>query len=182
MKKIISGLFIMLLVAAASFAQPDFKFDKNRGEALMNGLGFAFQNKEFKTVKFALVQQQTASDTASAGKSSGDNAQKQLAGFIVVGGYEYVLKVTLFETVKLEADLFATPGNAGFSDAGEQQSKEKLPMPLGHVSLTISQPEPGNSVFLGSLRLNDEKVTTVTGEFELFLNDVTGKKKKGGRK
>lgn len=175
MKKIISGLLIMLLLAVTSFAQPGVKPEKGKGEAVMNGLGFAFQNKDFKTVKFALMSESNASDTANA--SSGQNDQKKLSGMLVIGGYEYVLKVTLFETVKLEADLFDTPGNAGFKSSSDQQEKEKLPVPLGHVSLTLSQPDPGSSVILGSLRLSDEKVAAVSGEFELYLNDITKKKK-----
>jgi len=54
----------------------------------------------------------------------------------------------------------------------EKQDKLKLPVPIGHMTLTRSQPNPGSFVQLGTLRINDEE-TSLEGEFELYLNDQT---------
>lgn len=171
MKKIILALMILLIFASSSSAQP-----------LMNGLGFAFQNKDFKTVKMALFQEETASNTANTANTTEKNAQKKLSGLFVIAGYEYVLKVTMFETINLEADLFESSAKAWVTGNSEQQKKEELPVPLGHVSLTLSQPDPTSSVITGSLRLNDEQVSSVSGEFDLYLNDITRKNKKADLK
>ena len=178
MKRIICGFLFLFLFASASFAQ---SADENKNEMLISGLGFAFQGKDFKTVKLALVSEKPdkfASQTGADGQviqpQTEQQQPQQIKGKIVIGGYDYHLKVTLFEAVTVEADLFSEDAKPATGDSDKENLK-KLPVPLGHVSLTLSEPEPGNPVILGSLRLKDEKVTTVSGEFELYLNDITKK-------
>jgi len=172
MKRILSCLLIsFFLCTVSAFAQPA---TENNEKILAQGLGFAFQGKDFKTVKLILISENAdrnaMSPNAGPDKNTAQEQQPQIKGKLVIGGYPYNLKVTLFETVKIEADLFSEefPIHSG-SDSDEK----KLPMPLGHVSLTQSEPEPGNPVILGSMRLKDEKVPAISGEFELYLNDLT---------
>ena len=174
MKRILSCLLIgIFLCTVTSFAQPD---SENNGNILARGLGFAFQGKDFKTIKLILINENSDKSAISpAGvpdKNPGQEPQAQLKGKLIIGGYPYNLKVTLFETVNIEADLFSEEFT---TPAGSDSNEKKLPIPLGHVSLTLSEPEPGNPVILGSMRLKDEKVTAITGEFELYLNDITRK-------
>ncbi len=170
MKRFLSGLLLVMLSTAIFAQQPP----ENNLQMLISGLGFAFQGKEFKTVKLALLSE--TSDINSVATASGSSiyasGSAQIKGRIVIGGYDYHLKVTMYEGINIEADMFSEEVRPTASSSDKANS---LPVPIGHVSLNLSEPEPGNPVILGSLRLNDEKVTAVNGEFEIFLNDITRK-------
>ncbi len=176
MKRIIFGLLLVLFSASLLAAQPD---QQQEHEAILKGLGFAFQGKEFKTVKIALVSIKEKGANTNANASEGQNlsqesGNQQMKGKLVIGGYDYILRVTSYAAVNIEADLFSEDTRPATADSGEL----KLPVPLGHVSLNLSEPDPGCPVITGSLRLKDEKVTAVSGEFELYLNDMTRTGKK----
>mgnify|MGYP003612903182 CR=1 FL=1 len=172
--RFLSRLYVIR--AAAASTVPVLRSSRTSG---YNGLGFAFQGKDFKTVKLALISEKSAkSSMATASGSSTDAVgSAQIKGRVVIGGYDYLLKVTMYEGINIEADMFSEEIHQNASSSGKADS---LPVPIGHVSLNLSEPEPGNPVILGSLRLNDEKVTAVNGEFELYLNDITRKQKQKG--
>ncbi|HOI89221.1 MAG TPA: hypothetical protein PLK28_01790 [Candidatus Rifleibacterium sp.] len=176
MKRIIFSMLLFVLFSASILsAQPVQQQDH---EAILKGLGFAFQGKDFKTVKIALFsikEKDSDGAIASEGHSiSQDSGNQQLKGKLVIGGYDYILRVTNYAAINIEADLFSEDTRTSATDNGEL----KLPVPLGHVSLNLSEPDPGCPVITGSLRLKDEKVTSVSGEFELYLNDMTRAGKK----
>jgi len=176
MKRIIFGLLLFVLFSTLALYAQD---QQQEHEAILKGLGFAFQSKEFKTIKIALASiknKGAGGAMASEGQNlSQEPENQQLKGKLVIGGYDYILKVTSYAAVNIEADLFSEDTRPATADSGEL----KLPVPLGHVSLNLSEPDPGCPIITGSLRLKDEKVTAVSGEFELYLNDMTrvGKKK-----
>ncbi|PKL43003.1 MAG: hypothetical protein CVV41_11400 [Candidatus Riflebacteria bacterium HGW-Riflebacteria-1] len=140
--------------------------------------GFAFQGKEFKTVMLNIKKEDAGKESANApDKDSGATAGKE-DGRIALDGFAYTLKVVSSEGAKLALDLFRTSDFAQPKDAG--QDKLRLPVPVGHMSISRNQPNAGSIVYLGSLRLNDEE-TKVEGEFDLYLNiiappDSAGKK------
>ena len=177
MKRIIFGLLLFVLFSASALsAQPD---QQQEHEVILKGLGFAFQGKDFKTVKIALISMKGKDTNTAVNASEGQNLtqgseNQQLKGKLVIGGYDYTLRVTSYAAINIEADLFSEETRPATADGGEP----KLPIPLGHVSLNLSEPDPGCPVITGSLRLKDEKVTAVSGEFELYLNDMTRAGKK----
>lgn len=129
--------------------------------------GFAFQGKEFKTVKLGIKYAAAGKSDSSNGKTSASAAGNP-DGWVALGGFEYALKIVAFEDGKVAADLFRP---ADFeSNQDKKQDRLRLPVPVGHMSINRSQPSPGNMVYLGTLRLNDEE-TSIDGEFELYLND-----------
>jgi hypothetical protein len=173
---------VLVLVAASlmpAFAGPacgsidcpassDAKMSNAEDNALiLLAQGFAFKGKEFKTVKLGIKYE-------SARKSGGDTEKGSAAGkpdgHLALAGFNYALKIVTAEEGKIAADLFRP---ADFEvNKDEKQKKLQLPVPIGHMSLTRSQPNPGNFVQLGTLRINDEE-TAMEGEFELYLNDLT---------
>lgn len=177
MKRIIFSLLLFVLFSASAIsAQPD---QQQEHEAILKGLGFAFQGKDFKTVKIALISMKGKDANTAANASEGQNlapesGNQQLKGKLVIGGYDYILRVTSYAAINIEADLFSEDTRPAAADSNEL----KLPVPLGHISLNLSEPDPGCPVITGSLRLKDEKVTAISGEFELYLNDMT----RAGRK
>ncbi len=129
--------------------------------------GFAFKGKEFKTVKVG-IKYDAARNKGSDGEKGA--AAKHPDGHIALAGFNYALKIVTAEEGKIAADLFRPSDFEVSKD--EKQDKMKLPVPIGHMTLTRSQPNPGSFVQLGTLRLNDEE-TSMEGEFELYLNDLT---------
>jgi len=129
--------------------------------------GFAFKGKEFKTVKLGIKYK------SGSKKGSGDDkavSASQPDGHLGLAGFKYALKIVTAEEGKIAADLFRMSDFEISKD--EKQDKLKLPVPIGHMTLTRNQPNPGSFVQLGTLRINDEE-TSMEGEFELYLNDLT---------
>ncbi len=129
--------------------------------------GFAFKGKEFKTVKLGIEYESGSKKGSDDGKG---NSASQPDGYLGLAGYQYALKIVTAEEGKIAADLFRMADFEISKD--EKQDKLKLPVPIGHMTLTRSQPNPGSFVQLGTLRINDEE-TSLEGEFELYLNDQT---------
>lgn len=168
MKKLLLS-FLLLVLMSSGLCGQTINADGNVTIApLMMAQGFAFQGKEFKTMRVAIINESNDPKAAAATKDA------KLAGMLAIGGFEYKLAVVIFEDARLEADLFCKPENSG-NGPQEKSKKAELPVPVGHLSLALNQPDPLNTVWLGTLRLKDEKVETVSGEFELYLNDQTPK-------
>lgn len=132
--------------------------------------GFAFKGKDFKTVKLGIKEAGADEKAAATQKKDSAAVAGKEDGRIALAGFDYVLKIVSYEEGKLAADLFRPSDFEQPKDA--KQDKLRLPVPVGHMSISRSQPNPGNFVYLGSLRLNDEETKT-EGEFELYLNDLT---------
>ncbi|HNW11372.1 MAG TPA: hypothetical protein PKI71_08420, partial [Candidatus Rifleibacterium sp.] len=106
MKRIIFSMLLFVLFSASILsAQPVQQQDH---EAILKGLGFAFQGKDFKTVKIALFsikEKDSDGAIASEGHSISQNlGNQQLKGKLVIGGYDYILRVTNYAAINIEAD------------------------------------------------------------------------------
>jgi hypothetical protein len=170
MKKLSALIILFLLSFLPGYSQTLTPEGEIAIAPLMLAQGFAFQGKDFRTVRIAIIEQSNDKNRQN------QETQQKLSGMLLIGGYEYKISVVIFDTAKIEADLFCLPENSGIITSDTE--KNELPVPVGHISLSINQPDPQNLVWLGSLRLKDEKAETVSGEFELYLNDQTPKGKK----
>ncbi len=167
MKKILFQTVLFILFAASLFSQSLESSGKATIEPLLAAQGFAFQGKDFKTVRMALIE-----NMENEGNTS-DKVSEKLFGKISIGGFGYKLQVVTFEKESLTADLFCRPENSATKSEKSDKTKAELEIPVGHISIKLSQPDPGSLVWLGTLRLTDEKVEAVSGTFDLYLNDIT---------
>ncbi|PKL51290.1 MAG: hypothetical protein CVV42_00125 [Candidatus Riflebacteria bacterium HGW-Riflebacteria-2] len=134
---------------------------------ILSAQGFAFKGKEFKTVRIGIKYDSGSKQGSDSGKGA---VAAHPDGYLGLAGFKYALKIVTAEEGKIAADLFRMSDFEIRKD--EKQDKLKLPVPIGHLTLTRSQPNPGSFVQLGTLRINDEE-TSLEGEFELYLNDLT---------
>lgn len=168
MKKILFNTVLFVFFTACLFAQTLESSGKITIEPLLAAQGFAFQGKDFRTARLALIN-----DAESNNSDQKSQAQQKLSGMLLIGGFEYKLEVVSFEEDSLEADLFCKPENTAGKTAKKDKNQSQLEVPVGHISIKLSQPDPGSLVWLGTLRLTDEKVESVSGTFDLYLNDIT---------
>lgn len=160
------ALILVMVLSLPAFADAASKGAED-DVTILAAQGFAFQGKEFKTVKLGIAYAAVGKSGSSNGKTSASVAGHP-DGSIIFAGFEYALKIVAFEDGKVAADLFR---EADFEvSKNKKQDKLRLPVPVGHMSISRSQPSPGSMVYLGTLRLNDEE-TSIDGEFELYLND-----------
>lgn len=167
MKKIIFQAVLFAFIAASLFSQTLEPSGQVTVEPVLAAQGFAFQGKDFKTVRMALIEGMSDEENA------GEKADGKLHGKISIAGFGYKLKVVTFEEESLTADLFCRPENTPAKSEKKDKARAELEIPVGHISIKLSQPDPGSLVWLGTLRLTDEKVEAVSGTFDLYLNDIT---------
>ena len=178
-KLLFLALLMTVSVFAAAYAGPDCPPGDFDGEPpALAAQGFAFKGKDFKTIKVIVFKEggektDQGASKEGASKDGGAAADKR-DGNLFLAGFAYALKIVTFEEGKLAADLFRPSDFEASKD--EKEQKLRLPVPVGHIAINRSQPDPGSVVYLGSLRLNDEE-TKNEGEFELYLNDHTPPKR-----
>ncbi|MBU1107672.1 MAG: hypothetical protein KKB51_13455 [Candidatus Riflebacteria bacterium] len=148
--------------------------DSGREPPRLIAEGFAFKGKDFKTIRVIVFEEKKDKKSDNSTDKEGGAAPDKRDGNLWLAGFEYALKIVSFEEGKLAADLFRSSDFETSKDKKEQ--KQSLPVPVGHIAIDRSQPNPGSVVFLGSLRLNDEE-TKIDGEFDLYLNDHTPQKR-----
>jgi hypothetical protein len=176
MKKVLSVfIFLFLLVSLAGYTQTkgaNFQQAPTEIRPLMVAQGFAFENKEFKVLKVAISGEVAA--TRGKTREKGPEKFQNIKGFIEIGGFQFELKLVSRDEKMIEADLIEPskdflPSNETLSE----DSARELDIPVGHLSIKASRPDPKNVVFLGSLRVTSETAEDANGTYEVYLNDNT---------
>lgn len=164
MRKQIFFLVIFILICSISVVSAETKDKETIRVPALKSQGFGFQEKEFKVVKVLITGEKDA-------KSESDEKLKNLQGFCEIGGFGFILKLVTNSKDAIEADLMELPDP--ISSMTEKDGEKELEVPIGHISLTASKPDPKNRVFTGKLRIISEKAEGIKGEFDIYLNDNT---------
>ncbi|GAB4282899.1 MAG: hypothetical protein Kow0029_28740 [Candidatus Rifleibacteriota bacterium] len=153
--------FSLLPILAAE--QADYK-DTERVPVIV-AQGFGFQAKSYKVIKLVLTEQQSKDEKAV------DKSTTDLQGICEIAGYGFKLKPVLNGDDVLEADLMELPDPVANLE-GKNPGKI-LEVPIGHLSIKASNPDPKNRVFKGTLRIDSEKAEDLNGILDVYLNDNT---------
>jgi len=170
MRKILFQVILFAFIATSLFAQTADRPEKPTSGTLLLAQGFAFQDKEFKTIFLAIINDQKSKQISK--KTDAENDQ-QLTGKLAIGGFAYKLQIVTSEKDSYTADLFCRPEDSPMSSDKAAKTSTELEAPVGHISIKLNQPNPGTFVWLGTLRLTDEKVESVSGTFDIYMHDIT---------
>jgi len=166
--------FAVLLVVALCFAAPCFAQPTAPGkvpsvaqkiEPLFLGLGFAFKGKELFATELHVMQVQQMNLQNS-------KAQGLIKCIFLMGDTKLPVKIINPDLEKFEADVVKI--EAGGAD------QPPVIIPIGHISMKVSQLDKIHSAGIGKVQLNIEGNEEKSGDFALYLNELPKPKAPAG--
>jgi hypothetical protein len=155
MKKFVSVLFIFSLLFCSNIivAEENFQPTTITRKPLILSKGFAFKGKAFQVASVKVFE--VSLKNLKTNKTDG---KPRIIGHLELAADRHMLKVISPNPKNFEADIV------------RPSEKDDLNVPIGHISLKASQPDPKNSVLTGELRIIIEGDKELSGEFKVYLN------------
>ena len=155
MKKLVSILFIFSLLFCSNIFAEEESFQPTviTRKPLILSKGFAFKGKEFQVISVKVFE--VSLKNLKTNKTDGS---PRIAGHVELAAQRHMLKVISPNPKNFEADIV------------KPSEKADLNVPIGHISLKASQPDPKNSVLTGDLRILIEDDKELSGEYKVYLN------------
>ncbi len=122
-------------------------------KVLVESIGFGLKEQTFKVVEFKLSEMTLVGNNQKA-----DSQPPKVVGKLSIAGIGHKLKIIKPQLENFEADIVVPSEEKG------------LFLPIGHISLKLSEADAKHLVMTGELKILVENDEENSGEFKVYLN------------